>query len=167
MCASGESPIKASSKSRWTSRKSRSELLRRHEDKGWPARGSVGCTRKRHTRAGCTLIERFARATFQQAWLSHVLEPLSARLRRYARLAEDVVPHGIHRFDRRSWVIKETAFGVRLWCSLDERAISRPILLDRYEPAETRFIERTLRPGDFAVDAGANIGYHALHLAQL
>ena len=24
-----------------------------------------------------------------------------------------------------------------------------------------------MRPGDFAIDAGANIGYHALHIAQL
>jgi FkbM family methyltransferase len=64
-------------------------------------------------------------------------------------------------------VLKETESGVRLWCSLDERAISRPILLNCYELAETRFIARTVRPGDFAIDAGANIGYHALHIAQL
>jgi FkbM family methyltransferase len=89
------------------------------------------------------------------------------RLQRGALLAEDVVPYGVHRFDPHTWVIKETEFGVRIWCSLDERAISRPVLLDVYELAETRFIAATVRPGELAVDAGANIGYHALHLARL
>src|SRR6185312_2153492 len=89
------------------------------------------------------------------------------RLRRGALLAEDILPYDVHRFDRHSWVIKETASGVRIWCSLDERAISRPILLDAYEPAETQFIARSVKAGDLAVDAGANMGYHALHLAQL
>lgn len=89
------------------------------------------------------------------------------RLRRDALLAEDIVPYDVHRFDRRTWVIKETQFGIRIWCSLDDRAIARPILLDAYEPAETRFVASNVRPGDLAVDAGANIGYHALHLARL
>lgn len=89
------------------------------------------------------------------------------RLRRNALLAEDFVPYGVHVFDRRTWVIKETQAGVRVWCSLDERAISRPILLDAYELAETQFIARTVRPGELAIDAGANLGYHALHLARL
>lgn len=92
---------------------------------------------------------------------------LAQRLRRSALLAEDIVPYGVHRFDCQTWVIKETSFGTRIWCSLDERAISRPILLNAYEPAEVRFIATTVKPGWLAVDAGANIGYHALHLAKL
>jgi len=92
---------------------------------------------------------------------------LLGRLQRRGLLREDILPYGVHRFDRHTWVLKETEFGVRIWCSLDERAISRPILLDAYEPAETRFIAQTVRPGELAVDAGANIGYHALHLAKL
>ena len=87
--------------------------------------------------------------------------------RRRALQAEDIVPSEVHHFDRTRWVIKELEFGARIWCSLNERAISRPILLNAYEPAETRFIAMTVRPGDLAVDAGANIGYHTLHLAHL
>jgi FkbM family methyltransferase len=92
---------------------------------------------------------------------------LLRRVQRAGLLREDILPYGVHRFDRHTWVIKETEFGVRIWCSLDERAISRPILLDTYEPAETCFIARTVRAGELAIDAGANIGYHALHLAKL
>jgi FkbM family methyltransferase len=88
-------------------------------------------------------------------------------LRRHALLAEDIVPYDVHRFDRRTWVIKETQLGVRIWCSLDDRAISRAVLVDSYDLSEMRFIEKTLRPGDLAVDAGANIGYYALHFAKL
>jgi len=82
-------------------------------------------------------------------------------------LAEEFVPHEIHTFDRQKWVLKETQFGFRIWCSLDDLAICRPILLNAYERGESRFIEATVRPGQLAVDAGANIGYHALHLARL
>jgi len=92
---------------------------------------------------------------------------LTERVRRDDLLAENWLPYGVHGFDRRTWVIKETSFGVRIWCSLDERAISRPILVDAYEPDATQFIAHTVRPGDLVVDAGANIGYHALHLAKL
>ena len=103
----------------------------------------------------------------QRTPLGTLARVLAERLRRDDLLAENWLPYGVHRFDRRTWVIKETAFGVRIWCSLDERAISRPILLDAYEPDTTQFIARTVRPGDLVVDAGANIGYHALHLAKL
>lgn len=64
-------------------------------------------------------------------------------------------------------MIKETQFGVRIWCSLDDRTISRAILVDSYELPEMRFVARTVGPGDLAVDAGANIGYYALHFAAL
>jgi FkbM family methyltransferase len=111
-----------------------------------------------------SMIARIARGLVRRTPFA---QRMVEKLRRGALLAEDILPYDVHRFDRHTWVIKETAFGVRIWCSLDERAISRPILLDAYEPAETQFIARTVRPGDLAVDAGANMGYHALHLAKL
>lgn len=36
-----------------------------------------------------------------------------------------------------------------------------------FEPAETAFLERVLRPGMRCLDAGANMGYHTLRMAQL
>jgi len=106
-------------------------------------------------------------ALVRQEPLRALAHRLEERLRRRALLAEDILPYDTHRFDRRTWVIKETTQGYRIWCSLDDRAISRPILVDSYELPETRFIARTLRQGDRAVDAGANIGYHTLHFAKL
>jgi hypothetical protein len=53
-----------------------------------------------------------------------------------------------------------------LWCSLDERAIGRQTLLNAYELAEAQFLTNAVRSGDLTIDAGANIGYHALYLAQ-
>jgi len=103
----------------------------------------------------------------QRTPLGTLARVLTERVRRDDLLAENWLPYGVHIFDRRTWVIKETSFGVRIWCSLDERAISRPILLDAYEPDATHFIARTVQPGNLVVDAGANIGYHALHLAKL
>jgi hypothetical protein len=91
------------------------------------------------------MIARIARALVRRIPLA---QRMVERLRRAALLAEDILPYDVHRFDRHSWVIKETAFGARIWCSLDERAISRPILLDVYEPAETQFIARTVKAGD-------------------
>jgi FkbM family methyltransferase len=113
------------------------------------------------------LIVRVSQKLVRQVLLSAPGQRFLKRVRRSSLLAEDIVPYDVHRFDRRSWVLKETEFGVRIWCSLDDRAISRPILLNAYELAETRFIAATVRPADLVVDAGANIGYHALHLARL
>lgn len=36
----------------------------------------------------------------------------------------------------------------------------------RWEPAVERLLDRLLRPGDVAVEAGANVGYHTLGLAH-
>ena len=36
-----------------------------------------------------------------------------------------------------------------------------------WEPAETRFFVTTIRPGDFVVDVGANIGYYSLIASRL
>lgn len=112
------------------------------------------------------MIARIARRLVARTALRATLVRVTERLRRSAFLGDDIVPYGVHAFDRGTWVIKETHAGVRVWCSLDERAISRPILLDTYERAESRFIERTVNPGDLVVDAGANIGFHALHMAR-
>jgi FkbM family methyltransferase len=113
------------------------------------------------------MIGRTARGLLRRTPLGALARRAAQRLQRDGLLSEDILPYDVHRFDPHTWVLKETEFGVRLWCSLDERAISRPILLNSYEPAETQFIARTLRSGELAVDAGANIGYHALHLARL
>jgi len=107
------------------------------------------------------------RALARHTSLKALILGVEKHLRLHTLLAEDIIPYGVHRFDHQTWVIKKTTFGVRIWCSLDDRAISRPILLDSYELPETRFIVRTLRKGDLAVDAGANIGYYALHFAEL
>ena len=114
-----------------------------------------------------TFVRRAVRAVVRVEPFGTLARGLASRIRRDGLLAEDVLPYGVHAFDRATWVIKETPFRTRVWCSLDERAISRPILLDIYERAESLFIEATVRPGDYVVDAGANIGFHAVHLARL
>ena len=113
------------------------------------------------------VIRRVAGSAVKSLLRTRSGQALFKRLRRSASLSEDIVPYDVHSFDRLTWVLKETHFGARIWCSLDERAISRPILLNMYELAETRFIEASVRPGSLVVDAGANIGYHALHFARL
>ncbi len=113
------------------------------------------------------MITRAARALVYSSPLAAPLQRAFEQLRRRALLSENILSYGLLSFDRRAWVIKETGFGVRLWCSLDELAISRPILVNAYEPAETKFIATAVKRGDLAVDAGANIGYHALHAAKL
>ena len=113
------------------------------------------------------MITRAARALVYSSPLAAPLQRAFEQLRRRALLSENILSYGLLNFDRHAWVIKETGFGVRLWCSLDELAISRPILVNAYEPAETKFIASAVKPGELAVDAGANIGYHALHVAKL
>jgi len=52
--------------------------------------------------------------------------------------------------------------GTRLAVDLRDEGIGWPIFVfQEYEPAETRFITRSLRPGDVFVDIGANVGYFA------
>jgi FkbM family methyltransferase len=114
-----------------------------------------------------TFFTRAARVVARYEPLGTLARRVASKMRRDDLLAEDFMPYGLHAFNRATWVIKETAFGTRVWCSLDERAISRPILLGAYERAESLFIEATVRAGDYVVDAGANIGFHAVHLARL
>jgi FkbM family methyltransferase len=68
-------------------------------------------------------------------------------------------------FDFPCWVIKETKYGFRLWVALNELAICRPVLMDVYEDAEAKFVTSLVRPGDHAIDAGANIGFFTMLLA--
>ena len=114
-----------------------------------------------------TFVTRALRAVARREPFGTLARGLVARVRREGILAQDIVPYGIHAFDRATWVIKETPFRTRVWCSLDERAISRPILLDIYERSESLFIDATVHAGDYVVDAGANIGFHAVHLARV
>lgn len=112
-------------------------------------------------------LQRLVRRLWRQPFIKRLVS-LAGRYARVQRLlTEEIVTHDIHRFDRCTWVIKEMSGAVRIWCSLDDQAISRPILLNCYEPAETEFVKRNLRPGELAVDAGANIGYYTLLFARL
>ncbi len=52
--------------------------------------------------------------------------------------------------------------GINLRVDLRDEGVGRPIFVDReYEPAETEFLRRTLRPGMTFIDIGSNIGYFA------
>ncbi len=63
-------------------------------------------------------------------------------------------------------IIKTLPCGARLWLDLSDRVIGIEMLHDRYEPAETAFVERMLEPGACAIDLGANLGYFTMLMAQ-
>jgi FkbM family methyltransferase len=65
------------------------------------------------------------------------------------------------------WIIATTRFGFRIFVYLNELAISRPILMDQYEPDAVALFQSLIKPGDRVIDVGANIGFHSLILAQL
>jgi FkbM family methyltransferase len=54
-----------------------------------------------------------------------------------------------------------------LWIDLCDKFVGRGCLQDDYEPAETNFIRKNLKPGDTFVDIGANVGWHTLGAALL
>ncbi len=57
---------------------------------------------------------------------------------------------------------------LRLALAADDSGVSLEILANgTYEPQLVAFYRRTLRPGMTVLDAGANIGFHALHAALL
>lgn len=71
-------------------------------------------------------------------------------------------------FSAEKWVCTEVYNGrYRLWIDLSDKYVSYGCLLDNYEPIETEFIRRNVKPGMVALDVGANIGWHTLGLAQL
>jgi FkbM family methyltransferase len=58
--------------------------------------------------------------------------------------------------------------GTRLEVDLRDQGVGWPIFMQQeYEPAETRFISRTLHSGDVFIDIGANIGYFTIYGAAL
>jgi hypothetical protein len=65
-----------------------------------------------------------------------------------------------------TWVLAEPRAGLRLWLDLGDYGVSRPCLINRYEPDETAFVEQYLRPGMSFVDVGANIGWFSLIAAK-
>ena len=65
------------------------------------------------------------------------------------------------------WVIVATKLGFRILVALNEVGVSRPILLDKYEPEAVALFKSLVKPGDRVIDVGANIGFHSLLFAQL
>lgn len=65
----------------------------------------------------------------------------------------------------RTLVIKELEGGVRLFVDLSDHVIGLNIVRGRYEAEEVHFTRSVLRPGDTALDAGAHIGFFAMHMA--
>jgi FkbM family methyltransferase len=58
--------------------------------------------------------------------------------------------------------------GLRMHVDLRDQSIAVGMYIYRaYEPLETGFIRKTLRPGDIFVDIGANIGYYSVRGAKL
>jgi FkbM family methyltransferase len=62
-------------------------------------------------------------------------------------------------------VITELEAGVRLFVDLSDHVIGLNIVRGRYEADGVQFVRSSLRPGDTAVDAGAHIGFFAMHMA--
>lgn len=65
-----------------------------------------------------------------------------------------------------TWVLAEPRTGLRLWVDLGDYGVSRPCMMNCFEPDETAFVERYLRPGMSFVDVGANIGWFSLIAAR-
>jgi len=65
----------------------------------------------------------------------------------------------------RNLVIKELDHGVRLFVDLADQMIGMNIIKGRYEKDETAFVQRTVKPGQCALDLGANIGFYTMLLA--
>jgi len=57
--------------------------------------------------------------------------------------------------------------GMRFWLLSGDQYISPAIATGTYEPAETAFIRRHVRPGMAVVDIGANLGWFTFHLAHI
>jgi FkbM family methyltransferase len=64
-------------------------------------------------------------------------------------------------------VIKEIAPDVRLFIDLSDHVIGLNILRGHYEQDEIRFVARTLRPGDTALDIGGHIGFFTMQMAAM
>jgi FkbM family methyltransferase len=65
-------------------------------------------------------------------------------------------------------VARVSGNGLTLSVDLRDRGVGYPLFVEeRYEPAETRFLEATLKEGMCFVDVGANIGYYTTLAARL
>lgn len=69
--------------------------------------------------------------------------------------------------NERNIVIKEFDNRLRLFIDLSDRVIGLNIIRGRYEPNEIEFVRQTVRPGQTALDIGANIGYFTITMAGL
>jgi FkbM family methyltransferase len=65
------------------------------------------------------------------------------------------------------WVIKETIHGFRIWLSLAEHAVSRPILHDAYDAREVEILKTIVKKGDTVFDIGTNIGFYSNLFSKL
>lgn len=76
----------------------------------------------------------------------------------------ELVTHPVHGL----WVAAPVlASKYLMWIDLSDRYVSAGCLFDDYEREGTRFVRSVLRPGDVAVDAGANIGWYTLIAADI
>ncbi len=66
----------------------------------------------------------------------------------------------------RNIVIKEIAPQLRLFVDLSD-VIGLNITLGCYEPEELAFVQQAVKPGQVALDIGANIGFFAVNMAAL
>ena len=64
-----------------------------------------------------------------------------------------------------TFVITELDAGLRLFVDLSDHVIGLNIVRGQYEADGIRFVRSVLEPGDTAVDAGAHIGFFAMHMA--
>ena len=64
-------------------------------------------------------------------------------------------------------VIRELEGGVRLVIDLADHAIGLNVLRGRFELNELDFVRRTVGPGHNVIDAGAHIGFFAMHMGAL
>ena len=64
-------------------------------------------------------------------------------------------------------VIRPFESGVRLCVDLSDHVIGLPIVRGEYEHEALQFVQRSLRPGQHALDIGAHIGFFAMHMAAV
>jgi FkbM family methyltransferase len=60
-----------------------------------------------------------------------------------------------------------TAFGIKMQGDISDYVSQRIFFFGFWEPNLTRFMAETIRPGAFAVDVGANVGYFSLLMSRL
>lgn len=67
-----------------------------------------------------------------------------------------------------AWIAPRIALynGIRFELDLSDH-IQRHIYFRDFDPLETRFLRKTIKPGWVAVDAGANVGYYSILISQL